>query len=197
MATAPVPRVYLAGPDVFLPDASEVLAAKQAMCAEAGLQGVSPLDAEIGPLMDGSAEAGRTIFVANRDAMLSCGFAIANLTPFRGVSVDAGTAFEVGFMAASGATVFGYTNEPSAYHLRVAGHAPLNPAIAAHAGGGWNVENFGLVDNLMLPFGIAESGGVLIEHAVADPHRLFHDLTAFGRCVERIAAAVSAGRRAD
>ena len=112
--------------------------------------------------------------------MLSCGFAIANMTPFRGVSVDAGTAFEVGFMAASGATVFGYTNEPSAYHLRVAGHAPLNPAIAAHAGGGWNVENFGLVDNLMLPFGIAESGGVLIEHAVADPHRLFHDLTAFG-----------------
>ena len=49
----------------------------------------------------------------------------------------------------------------------------------------------------MLPFGIAESGGVLIEHAVADPHRLFHDLTAFGRCVERIAAAVSTGRRAD
>lgn len=193
MTATPTPRVYLAGPDVFLADADEVLAAKRSICAEAGLEGVSPLDAEIGPLMDGSAEAARAIFAANRDAMRSCRFAIANLTPFRGVSVDAGTAFEVGFLAAHGAVVFGYTNEPSAYHLRVAGHAPLNPAIAAHAGGGWSVENFGLVDNLMLPFGIAETGGVLVEHAVADAHRLFHDLTAFQDCVRRIAAAVDAG----
>lgn len=187
------PRVYLAGPDVFLADAVEVLAAKKAMCAGAGLDGVSPLDAEIGPLMDGSAEAARTVFAANRDAMLSCGFAIANLTPFRGVSADAGTAFEIGFLAAHGAVVFGYTNEPSAYHLRVAGHAPANPAVAAHASGGWRVENFGLVDNLMLPFGIAETGGVVVEHAVADTHLLFHDLTAFQDCVRRIAATAAGG----
>jgi nucleoside 2-deoxyribosyltransferase len=187
------PRVYLAGPDVFLADAVEVLSAKKAMCAAAGLTGVSPLDAEIGPLMDGSVAAARTIFAANRDAMLSCGFAIANLTPFRGVSVDAGTAFEVGFLAAHGAVVYGYTNEPSAYHLRVAGHAPANPAIAAHSSGGWSVENFGLVDNLMLPFGIAETGGALVEHAVADAHLLFHDLTAFQDCVGRIAASIATG----
>jgi len=193
------PRIYLAGPEVFLPDALEVLAAKKAVCAEAGLEGVSPLDAEIGPVMDGAGDAADAIFAANRDAMRSCGFAIANLTPFRGVSVDAGTAFEVGFLAAAGATVFGYTNEPSAYHERVASHAEANPAVRAHSAGGWSVENFGLVENLMLPLGIAESGGAVIGHALADRRALFHDLTAFRACVERIAglATAQAGATVD
>lgn len=185
---SPTPRVYLAGPEVFLPDALEVLAAKKAVCAEAGLEGVSPLDAEIGPVMDGSEDAAHAIYAANRDAMRSCRFAIANLTPFRGVSVDAGTAFEIGFLTASGATVFGYTNEPSAYHARVASHAETNPGVRAHAAGGWSVENFGLVENLMLPLGIADSGGAVIGQALADGRTLFHDLTAFRQCVARIAA---------
>ena len=37
-------RVYLAGPDVFLPDASAWLERKKAICAGVGLIGVSPLD---------------------------------------------------------------------------------------------------------------------------------------------------------
>lgn len=187
------PRIYLAGPEVFLPDALDVLAAKKAVCAEAGLEGVSPLDAEIGPVMDGSADAAGAIYAANREAMASCGFAIANLTPFRGVSVDAGTAFEIGFLTAQGAVVYGYTNEPSLYHLRVAEHAPRNPAVGAHVDGGWMVENFGLVDNLMVPLGIAETGGAVIAHPVGDRNTLFHDLTAFSECVAHIARRISDG----
>ena len=38
------PRVYLAGPDVFLPNAAEVAAAKQAVCGKLGLDGVHPFD---------------------------------------------------------------------------------------------------------------------------------------------------------
>ena len=38
-------RVYLAGPDVFLPDAAAWLERKKAICAGVGLTGVSPLDA--------------------------------------------------------------------------------------------------------------------------------------------------------
>ena len=41
--------------------------------------------------------------------MRSCDLLIANLTPFRGVSMDSGTAFEVGFMRALGRPVLGYT----------------------------------------------------------------------------------------
>ena len=44
----PAPRVYLAGPEVFLPDGAAVGDAKRALCAAAGLVGVFPLDAEAG-----------------------------------------------------------------------------------------------------------------------------------------------------
>jgi len=38
---------------------------------------------------------------------------VANMTPFRGVSMDAGTAFEMGYMAAKGKPVLGYTHVSS------------------------------------------------------------------------------------
>ena len=47
--------------------------------------------------------------------MHSCDALVANLTPFRGVSADAGTAFEVGFMRALGRPVLGYTYTGLAY----------------------------------------------------------------------------------
>jgi len=37
-------KVYLAGPDVFLPDAVEVGQRKAAICARHGLTGLYPLD---------------------------------------------------------------------------------------------------------------------------------------------------------
>ncbi|MEW5420374.1 nucleoside 2-deoxyribosyltransferase [Amorphus sp. 3PC139-8] len=188
-------RIYLAGPEVFLPDALEVLEAKKRICAEAGLEGVSPLDAALGPVMDGTEEAAQAIFAANRDAMTSCPFAIANITPFRGVSVDPGTAFEIGFLAASGAVVFGYTTDPASYRVRVEDHAPNNAAVRAHAHPHFTVEDFGLVENLMVPLGIAESGGTVIEHQVAEPERRFRDLVAFSNCVAEIARRVDLGDR--
>ena len=41
------PRAYLAGPDVFFPNPVEIGAAKKAICAEHGLEGVFPLDANL------------------------------------------------------------------------------------------------------------------------------------------------------
>ena len=43
----PPPRIYLAGPEVFLPDALEVGARKAALCGAHGLEGVFPLDASL------------------------------------------------------------------------------------------------------------------------------------------------------
>ena len=51
--------------------------------------------------------------------MRSCDLLIANCTPFRGVSMDVGTAFEIGFMRALGRPVFGYSNTPADYAARV------------------------------------------------------------------------------
>ncbi len=112
------PRIYLAGPEVFLPDALAVGAHKAALCAEHGLEGVFPLDAGLDLAGLAKPEQARRISAANEGLMRSCAGLIANLTPFRGVSMDAGTAFEVGFMRALGRPVLGYTNVTADYRER-------------------------------------------------------------------------------
>ena len=41
------PRIYLAGPEVFLPDSLDIGAKKVALCAAHGFEGVFPLDASL------------------------------------------------------------------------------------------------------------------------------------------------------
>ena len=113
-------RVYLAGPEVFLPDARAIGAQKCRLAAEAGLEGAFPLDAQLNLDRLPPSEQARRISVANEGLMRSCDALIANLTPFRGVSADSGTAFEVGFMRALGRPVFGYTNVIANYTARSA-----------------------------------------------------------------------------
>src|SRR5580692_11184031 len=99
-------RVYLAGPDVFLPAAGERAAALKSICARHGLHGVSPLDALAGEPADwGGLPEARRIALRNEAHMGGCAALIANLTPFRGPSADAGTVFEVGYMRALGRPV--------------------------------------------------------------------------------------------
>jgi len=83
--------VYLAGPDVFLADAIDVGRVKKAHCSDHGLVGVFPLDAELALAhQDGISER---IFNANVALIGQCAAVVANITPFRGLSVDPGTAF--------------------------------------------------------------------------------------------------------
>jgi len=97
------PRVYLAGPDVFLPDAIEVGEAKKRMCQEHGLVGVFPLD---GPYerLTGLAprDAGLAAFDICIELMDTSQLGIASMTPFRGPSMDVGTAVEMGYLYAQG-----------------------------------------------------------------------------------------------
>ena len=44
---------------------------------------------------------------------------IANLTPFRGPGADAGTVYELGYMAGRGKLCLGYSNDASVYADRV------------------------------------------------------------------------------
>ena len=67
---------------------------------------------------------------------------IANMTPFRGGSIDPGTAVEIGFMYARGRPVFGYTNVAGDYAARVAPNGALVDAE------GMSIEQFGLLDRL-------------------------------------------------
>lgn len=185
-------RVYLAGPEVFLPDATALLASKKAICAEAGLVGVSPFDNEVSGMGGGEATA-FAIYRGNLGSMLSCGFAIANITPFRGVSVDPGTAFEVGYMSALSRPVFAYSNEPLEYAARTRKAVSSDPLVVRDTVADIAVEDFGLADNLMIACGVEEGGGrtFVADEPVADRWR---DLSLFRACVAEIAVMRSRGK---
>ena len=87
-------KVYLAGPDVFLPDAVEIGRRKVEICARHGLTGLYPLDNAIDLA---ARDASLKIFKGNEAMMIEADAIIANLTPFRGPGADAGTVYELGY----------------------------------------------------------------------------------------------------
>ncbi|MCG8519499.1 MAG: nucleoside 2-deoxyribosyltransferase [Pseudomonadales bacterium] len=169
-------RIYLAGPEVFFPEVEHraIVEAKKRILAGLGLEGVDPMDTELE--MSGAETKrgmGRRIFLANRRLMDSCVAVIANLTPFRGISADPGTVFEVGYMVAQGKLACGFSMEPRNYFLRAGGQAEDSL--------GHTVEPFELADNLMIECGIEASGGRLVTPERATDHRWF-DEEIFARC---------------
>lgn len=192
-------RVYLAGPEVFLPDAPAVGAAKRAVCAAHGVFGVLPVE-ENGPAtVDARGPGWFRIYRGNEDLIRGCDALIANLTPFRGPSADPGTVFELGLMRGLGRPVFGYSNTGVRFGSRTL--AALGPAARRRPDRSWEdgegmaVEEFDLHDNLMLEGGIRASGGVFVAKAVPIERR-WRDLSAFALCVEAAAALgrLSAGQ---
>ena len=94
-------RAYLAGPDIFLPEARQWAERKKAICARHGLIGVSPLDQLPDQPSDWAAlPKWQRIALRNETLIRSCDVMIANLTPFRGPSADVGPVYEVAFMRA-------------------------------------------------------------------------------------------------
>ena len=88
----PQKAVYLAGPEVFLANAREILDIKIELTRAAGLIPVSPGDLEF-PKTDSAWDLGLAISRIDEQLMNSADAIIANLTPFRGIAADTGTCF--------------------------------------------------------------------------------------------------------
>jgi nucleoside 2-deoxyribosyltransferase len=176
--------IYLAGPEVFLPDAVEMGRRKSALCAKYGFRGLYPLDAEFSG--EESEGLSKQIFASNVGLIRACDAIIANLTPFRGPSADAGTVFEVGFAFGVGKPVFAYSNRIEPYLARVrCSHGPLVEKDGQFfARDGMSVENFGLSDNLMIDEAIRAQGREIVAQEVEEL-RLFTDLGAFEECLRQ------------
>ena len=112
------PRIYLAGPDVFRPDAAQYFALLAAMCERNGLQALAPSDGMV-PVDTPESEIAQRIFEINMGLLQQAEGVIANLAPFRGIEPDSGTVFEVGVAFARGLPVVAYGLPPGNYADRV------------------------------------------------------------------------------
>ena len=175
-------HIYLAGPEVFLPDAEAVADAKRALCARYGATGIFPSDPIYHSEADAAEERWFKIYLHNEAHIRRADALIANLTPFRGPSADVGTVYELGFMRALGRPVAAYSNTTIPFTDRT--RAFLGPDARQRPDGEWedgeglHLEAFGLHDNLMIDGGLRAAGGVLVAREVPPPDR-WRDLTAF------------------
>jgi nucleoside 2-deoxyribosyltransferase len=177
-------KIYLAGPDVFLPDAIEIGRRKVEICKVHGVTGLYPLDNKVDLT---ASDASLHIFRGNEAMMDQADAIIANLTPFRGPGADPGTAYELGVMAARKKLCIGYSNDPTIYADRVRRFT----TVTSHDGqlidaDGLMIEDFGLNDNLMMIHALDLYGCPLVtpQHM---PDDIWHDLAAFEMCVRAAA----------
>lgn len=95
-------KIYIAGPDVFEPNAVEIGNKYKSVCERYGHEGLYPLDNEC--------DSATNIYKGNIMLIDSADAVIANGNPFRG-EMDAGTAFEVGYAAAKGKKILIYMDD--------------------------------------------------------------------------------------
>lgn len=142
-------NLYLAGPDVFRPDAADHGRRLVALCAEYGYEAVFPLDPTLARDLSPQAAA-RRIYQANVAHIEHCDAVLANLAFFRGPEPDSGTCFEVGYAVARGKTVVAYLPEGGSFAERIRSRHPRAVGADGRDAQGWELEEFGLPLNLML-----------------------------------------------
>ena len=162
------PKVYLAGPDIFLPNPIEHGEKLKKICTKYGLQGLYPLDNQfdLSDLKRGPDKAIK-IYQADIELINASDCLVANLSPFRGVSADPGTCFELGYAVAQNKPVAIYSNDTREYK-----HKLKDLHLSEDD---WSVEDMGLTDNLML---IAPTKNVvhhIFEAAIADLSKMILD----------------------
>jgi nucleoside 2-deoxyribosyltransferase len=91
-------HVYLAGPDVFLPNPIKIGEAKKRLVEHVGCIAHFPMDPEI-KNWEPNEETAIRIAKENEALMDICQVITVNMTPWHGPSMDVGTAFEAGYMS--------------------------------------------------------------------------------------------------
>ena len=136
-------KIYLAGPDVFRPDAESWANSARELCRQYGFEALTPLDhCETEP---------RKICEGNLELIRKAQMVVANLNPFRGAEPDSGTVFEVGYALALGKKVFGYVASEETCLERVRRLMGVEDGNGCPKDtNGMTIEDFNLTHNLML-----------------------------------------------
>jgi len=163
-------KCYFAGPAVFSPDRKEWAEAVVYNCSGTLIEPLIPADGDVEP--EPKETLANRIYQKNIEMMKEADICIADISPFRGVSGDAGTLFEVGYMTALGKPMFLYSDlsehtykdRTEAFNMAVMSDWLLDD---------WHVEDFGLTENLM----ITQTGTVVydcVEDAIEAAHKLLN-----------------------
>jgi nucleoside 2-deoxyribosyltransferase len=175
------PRIYLAGPEVFLPVGAAIGRAKQRLCEAYGFEGIYPVDPDAGAITGTPREVAMAIGRKDHDLVRLADAVVANVTPFRGPSADVGTVYEMGLAAGLGKVVCAYTNVAAEFYERTLRHLAVGgrPERDSHH---MLIENSGLADNLMLESGVELSGGCFVIHG-APANEVYTNLLGFEQCL--------------
>jgi nucleoside 2-deoxyribosyltransferase len=144
------PSIYLAGPGVFRPDARAFGDMLKALARVHGVDALYPLDEAVAE--DDQATQAQTIFDANTVMIDRADAVVADISPFRGPSLDPGTAFEIGYAHAKGKAIFAWSSDLRTLRERTEA-ARLTEEAAARDD--WAIEDLDLVDNLMIAVPLA------------------------------------------
>lgn len=139
-------KVYLAGFDVFRPDAVDYGQWLKTQCAQYGFAGLYPLDNAAPASLSGVALAD-WIYRANIGLIEQADCIMANLNPFRGLEPDSGTVFEVGYAVSQGKPVWVYTDQAQPLVQQAGVQTQDGRVVDAQ---GFTVEDFGMSLNLMI-----------------------------------------------
>ena len=176
-STKPIYYIYLAGPEVFLPDPIAAGEKKKQRIQDLNekhgwpfeLIGLYPMDNDI-PDFKPNRQTGLRIYQANIELMNKADFVVANMVRFRGPSMDVGTAFEMGYMRGLKKGVFAYYETypfyqreelPGEYVERVQQFYTIDPQNPEKDIYGQSIESFEMSDNLMMIGALDDSDTVV------------------------------------
>lgn len=145
-------KAYMAGPDVFLPNAQQKADEIRALCKRHGVESLIPADNnESGDDAGMQLEEAVSLRIFRKNVALidRADVVFANLEPFRGPSADVGTVWEMGYAFAQRKKIFAYSSMASHYLTRVSPKSVVQGEDWVDQQG-MLIENFGLFDNLMI-----------------------------------------------
>ncbi len=165
MSVQQKPKLYLAGPEVFLPDAAEMAEKQRQLCEKYGFIGLHPMDNNIN-LSDQSMQTAVQIYRSDVSQIRECNIVVANCNAFRGLLMDDGTAYEIGFGNALGKPAYGYIASLNSLAERTRSQYPcrqLADGTTIDQDGYLVTDDFGTSINLMMQCGMLDTGGRLVE----------------------------------
>ena len=158
------PKLYLAGPEVFRPDAIEYARTQRSLCVQYGFIGLHPMDNNV-DLSDSSMRTATGIYRGDIGQIKACDIVMANCNAFRGALIDDGTAYELGYGNALGKPTYGYIErllpEQELLQERCV-FTTLPDGRKVDQDGFLLVDDFGTSINLMMQCGMLDSGGRLV-----------------------------------